>query len=145
MTLSVTYGDTQYEGEINIPANVDYKGKTFTVGNIGYKAFEKSKITKVVLPNTIKSISESAFNGCDELSDVELNEGLLTIYGEAFSGCSSLNEIVIPSTVTKIGDGAFYGNRAKRLIFKDGNENLRLTCGGGYTNLSIVTKQNTYI
>ena len=130
MTLTVVSGDNKYEGVINIPSNVEYKGKTFTVTNIGREAFRETEITKVVLPNTIKGIYDNAFYSCVNLSDVVLNEGLSYISDWAFYGCSSLNEIVIPSTVNTIREYVFMQSGLKRLILKDGSKTLGLGCVG---------------
>lgn len=63
----------------------------------------------VVLGKNTKVVGESAFMSCDNLHDVQLNEGLETIKMDAFWGCSSLKSITIPASVTEIGDGAFAG------------------------------------
>ena len=48
-----------------------------------------------------------AFAGCENLTDVKLNNGLIEIGSFAFEGCSNLIKVDIPSSVERIGDSAF--------------------------------------
>lgn len=84
---------------------------TFTVTGIGFRAFEGKGLTKVTLPETIRYIGQDAFytsySTSDQLTCIELNEGLVEIGEKAFYGRSGLTTLEIPSTVKTIGDGAF--------------------------------------
>ena len=71
-------------------------------------AFEScSKLTKVIIPNTVRSIDSSAFANCKNLTDVVMNNGLEEISNSAFRGCISLRNINIPNSVVSIGYSAF--------------------------------------
>jgi hypothetical protein len=50
---------------------------------------------------------ENAFEDCDEMSTLTLDEGLKTIGPDAFTFCSSLTNVIVPSSVTNIGEYAF--------------------------------------
>ena len=67
-------------------------------------------ITSVVLPDSITSIGENAFNGCESLTSVTFgkNSQLSSIGPGAFNYCYSLESITIPESVTSIGSDAFY-------------------------------------
>lgn len=72
------------------------------------------------MPSTLKSIGYGAFAYCTSLpnSGITLNEGLQTIGTNAFNHCTSLTGMKIPSTVTNIGTGAFWGcNRITSITF----------------------------
>ena len=58
------------------------------------------------MPSTVKRIGEFAFNGCNRLNLIELNEGLKSISKGAFYK-TPVSSITIPSTVENIGDYAF--------------------------------------
>lgn len=64
-----------------------------------------TKLTKVIIPKTIKRIG-SSFISCTALVDVTLSNGITYIGNDAFMGCG-FTHIDIPSSVTYIGDGAF--------------------------------------
>jgi len=64
-------------------------------------------VTRVRVDDSVTVIHEGAFEGCLDLQEVELPDGLLVISGSAFARCRSLARIAIPSTVTEIGIRAF--------------------------------------
>ncbi|MDE6473859.1 MAG: leucine-rich repeat protein [Clostridia bacterium] len=78
---------TDISGEVTVPAQVTYNGKTYTVSGM----------------------VSSAFAGCNELTEINLECSALEIPEKAFENCSSLEKINFTSTVTNIGDRAFYG------------------------------------
>ena len=77
-----------YKGEIIIPEQVTYDGKTYRVAEIGASAFEGcTGITSVTIPNNVVVINDGAFYGCTSLENVILPEELVIIGQGAFSGC----------------------------------------------------------
>jgi hypothetical protein len=60
----------------------------------------------VELPPTITTI-EGSFTSCENLTSINLPEGLLTIGNNAFSSCESLSLQSLPSTLTSLGQAAF--------------------------------------
>lgn len=86
---------------------------------IGSKAFWKCyNLKKVVLKDSV-FINYLAFAECRKLTQVELNEGLLSIGTCAFWNCESLKEVYIPDTVNQIGFGSFYGIKHVRIILSE--------------------------
>ena len=72
-------------------------------------AFQGSGIKKIFFSNKVTHIGYSAFNECEELSNIILPESLMYIGDSAFLGCNGFNgQINIPSNVSYIGDYAFY-------------------------------------
>lgn len=62
---NVFTGDNLYEGDVIIPAHVDYKNKTLTVTSIDGWAFYKcSQLNTVMIPETVIEIGTGAFEGC---------------------------------------------------------------------------------
>ena len=74
---------------------------------VGAGCFKDAKITKVEIPDTVKSIQASAFAGCRQLTSVGLPSGLKTIPDTCFENCTSLQNVSIPAAVTSIGTRAF--------------------------------------
>lgn len=64
---------------------------------------------KVILPNTIIEIGSNAFEGCSELSAIEIPNSVNKIGYAAFRNCKALKSITIPSNVETIEVDAFNG------------------------------------
>ena len=80
-----------------------------SVTSIGNYAFEYcSSLTSINIPEGITSIGDSAFRGCSSLTNIEIPSSVTSIGDSVFRECSSLTSIEIPSSVTSIGSGAFY-------------------------------------
>lgn len=56
-------------------------------------AFADSKASKVILPETVTTITSYAFNNCENLREVVMNEGLTHIDEYAFRLCPLLDDI----------------------------------------------------
>ena len=107
-TVYVAGGTNKYSGDIIIPANVCYNGKTYSVTSINSHAFYDCKNLKsVVIGNSITSIGSSAFYGCSGLTSIEIPKSVTSIGIEAFTGCSGLISIEIPNSVTYIRERTF--------------------------------------
>ena len=63
--------------------------------------------TSFAIPNSVTSIGDSAFSGCDSLTSVTIPNSVTSIGKQAFSDCSNLTSVTIPDSVTKIGWYAF--------------------------------------
>ena len=101
--------------ESGIDASQDY---SYTEGDENYwKTAETSgysvltnnylTATKVVIPSSVTTIGECAFQGCTGLTSVILPDSLTTINRGAFFNCTSLTSVTIPDSVTSIGVDAF--------------------------------------
>ena len=86
---------------------------------IGNNSFALSKIFTLNIPNGIKEIGISAFQGCESLSSVVLPKDLTEIKEQTFSGCDNLTSIVIPDTVKSIADDAFKYSDKVTIIASD--------------------------
>jgi hypothetical protein len=85
---------------------------TLSNNTVPVNAFEnKVMLTSVVLPSTITTIGNSAFNGCYNMScSLPLPASVTSIGSGAYAACSSLTgSFTIPAGVTTINDAAFNG------------------------------------
>ena len=137
LTCAVTINDTKYSGDIVIPEQVTYNGRTLTVTSIGNRAFEGcTGLTSVSIGNSVTFIGSSAFSGCSGLTSVSIPNSVTSIGRFAFSGCSGLTSVSIGNSVTEIEDYAFNGCSAlKKLVIEDGAAVLKL----GYNRVGLET------
>lgn len=105
-----------------IPGNVTYiKRGTFygsgitnieipgTVLKIDQEAFQTSKLQSITFKEGEEPLSSSMFNlfqGCTDLTDVDLGNRFTTLYYSSFADCTALETLVIPEGVVEI-NGAF--------------------------------------
>ncbi len=99
-------GLNAYEGIYIIPSTVNYDGENYRVVAIAEGAFAHSKVTEVVIPNSVSRIEENAFAFATDLSDVTLPLDLKEIPDHCFTGTSLVN-IVLSEGIKDIGEGAF--------------------------------------
>ena len=64
----------------------------------------RAKETNYIIPNSVTTIGEGAFRGCDSLTSINIPNSVTTIEDWAFGSCYSLASINIPNSVTTIGD-----------------------------------------
>lgn len=100
------------------------------------------------LPNTVKTINTSAFDGKGQITGLELPDSLETIQSFALSGLGGVRNVRIPKNVSTLSTSSFTSNMT---ITVDAN-NPNYRCDNGYmilskdgTKLCAVTKnQATY-
>lgn len=130
-SVSVVSG-SYYTGNIAIPENVTYGGRSYFVTSIRSSAFyycsgltsvtipnsvisgsyafsECSGPTSVAIPNSVVSIGSNAFSECSGLTSVIIPNSVVSLGSNAFFKCSGLTSVIIPNSVTSIGSGAFGG------------------------------------
>jgi hypothetical protein len=68
-------------------------------------------MTSCTIPATVTTIDNGAFNLCEDLTTVTVEDGseLTTIADNAFATCTALSSATFPDTVTSIGGNAFSG------------------------------------
>ena len=109
-----------YLGDLENPYVVLIEAKslndgTYTVNsnvkNIGSYIFKRlyHDLEKIIIPKSVITVGEHAFQSCNVLSSVTFEEGsqLESIGSYAFANCSSLVEINIPQGVKCIEEGTF--------------------------------------
>ena len=97
----------------NVSANNNY----YCSSDDGKILYNKNKTTLLAYPSatgdvtisdSVTSIGEYAFSGCNSLASVTIGDSVTSIGYYAFYNCSSLVSVTIPDSVTSIGYDAFY-------------------------------------
>ena len=137
-TYEVSKGEGFALAEIGIPS----KHNGIAVTSIADKGFEKAPIEKIVLPSSITSIGESAFEGCSHLSGVYFPSGstLKSIGARAFISCSSLQSFIFPESLESIGSQAYEGAGLANVELPDSVTSLGISAfanNTGLTNLKL--------
>ena len=98
--------------------------KKSTVSVVGLTANAKKKLTKVVIPKSVKiksksgknkgtysykvtAVANNAFKGSKRITKVTVGDNVTSIGKNAFSGCKNLKTVTIGKAVKTIGESAF--------------------------------------
>lgn len=81
------------------------------------------ELTEVIIPAGVISIGENAFACCRSLTSVNIPSSVTRIGRCAFSECSGLTSIKIPKGVTNIGAYAFFGCNNLNIVIDNSEEN----------------------
>ena len=102
------------ESELIIPATIDGK-KVAAIGDGAFYApyYDHYGLTSVTIPDSVTSIGDIAFYGCENLTSITIPNSITSIGDFAFEACPSLISITIPNSVTSIGINPF--NYCKKL------------------------------
>ena len=137
------YDKAGFKGAANIISRLIYKNNTYEMLEIGGSAFYGcNSLTAVTIPKSVTTIGLDAFSYCGKLTSVTVAKestwidsrdncnaiietatnklligcknttipsSVTSIGNHAFYGCSSMTSITIPNSVTSIGNHAFYG------------------------------------
>lgn len=92
-TASVT--KTNYYGDLVLPSSIVYNDETYNVISIGAWAFDCAGVTSAVIPNSVTTISYSAFFGCSNMETIVIPSSIISIGSDAFVNCKKLNAVYI--------------------------------------------------
>ena len=87
--------------------------KVEKIGESAFGRYSQSGSAPVIqainLPETLVSLGDGAFLGCEYLEEITIPSSLDKISDFAFAFCLRLNRVTLPSSVTKIGTYSFAG------------------------------------
>lgn len=115
--------------KLTLPESISYIGKN---------AFSQfSNLVGINIPYEVKTIEDSTFCYCENLKDVVLHDGIVSIGSNAFSN-TAIEAIEFYDSLLSIGDGAFANSALKEVIYPD-IEKMGICVFEGCNNLKTVT------
>jgi hypothetical protein len=141
LTISLT-GNTTLPQDLVIPGEI----RGIPVVKLEYYGFSGRELTSVVIPDSVKTIGEVAFE-YNQLTSVVIGSGVKTIgsgafwdnqltsviipdsvetIGELAFGYNQLTSVIIGSSVKTIGNDAFSTNRLTSVIIPDSVETIEI-------------------
>lgn len=98
-----SFSDCHFSGDLIIPEGTVEIPYRF-IGCVG-----GGRLNSIMLPRSLRRISNSAFEGQSRCSNLTIPDGLVSIGTSAFDGCKSLTLLELPSSVQTINTCAFFG------------------------------------
>ncbi len=93
--------------QVTVPHYFTLNEINHPVTKIGIEAFRgRSELTRIIIPDSVKSIAPMAFSFCNSLNSIVLPQGLEKISEGAFMN-SAISEIILPPSVKAIKTCAF--------------------------------------
>jgi hypothetical protein len=118
----------------------DSNGNYYRVVAIGDSAFAGcTKLSGIVLPESVTTIGANAFSGCTSLTSINL-EKIKNVGDYAFKGCSAFTTISFSDNIQTIAANAFSGCSSLNTINIDRYNNEVLNGPWGATNATVVWK-----
>ena len=84
-------------------ADANYKDVEHTDGSMRYERIFPESLARVIIGEGVKSIPDGLFNGCKNITRVEMPSTVESIGDYAFNGCTSLSHIDLPSSLKHLG------------------------------------------
>ncbi|MBQ4277517.1 MAG: leucine-rich repeat protein, partial [Bacteroidaceae bacterium] len=159
VSVSKTDGLT---GDVVIPASVTYDKVTYAVTAIPGYAFGNTAITSVTIPASVVSVGERAFQLCNSLSSITIEDGATplqwlggTYYSPLFNmSNTSSYTLYLGRTLSTEGDGCYFpyatsvtiGDKVTTIndkLFQGATKLASVTIGSGVTSIGANAFENT--
>ena len=90
--------------------------------SIGYQAFRYSGLTSAILPNSVTTIGEHAFDHCSSLAEINIPTSL-TVIPRYMLMDSGIKNLIIPATVTTLSEDALTNTTSLASITIEDSDN----------------------
>lgn len=82
----------------------------------------KEQITDINIEEGIETIGNQLFRNCGNVNEIILPNGVTEVGANSFMGCTSLEKIEIPVTIEQIGKYAFWNTDLSDIVYNGTNE-----------------------
>lgn len=106
----LSYDAKDTSGVVEVPSEID----GYPVTQIAWRGMSKLECSKIVLPDTLKTLDAVSFYYCDKLKELEIPASVEEIGSSLIQGCSSVEKL----TVAK--NNAAYMSEDNAIYSKDG-------------------------
>ena len=120
-------------GVVNVPADLSLK----EIGPFAFSNFEYVMKTPEELEIDDRETSKMWFIGDNTITKVILPEGIKIISNYAFANLTALEEIVLPSTLESIEYGAFFNCTSLKKISFSSDNNLKIINQNAFENCNL--------
>lgn len=139
-----------FTNDMKILVGIDSKSTEFN-GTVPYgpedvwaEAFADTTVSEIVLPESIKELSDCQFENLTSLESVKLPSSLKVLPPYLFSGCTKLSKVAMPVVVTAFPEGLFYGCASLQEIpFRVGIQELPENVCAGCSSIKSVVIPNS--
>lgn len=136
--ISVDSNNPYFTAEDGVVFNKDKSNLIFCLG---------TKAGEYIIPNTVKSIGDDAFDCCRNLTSIIIPNTVTSIGDYVFDACFALSSIIIPNSVTSIGIGAFRDSHITSITIPSSVTNIgygAFEWVNNVVNLSSVTSSDNW-
>ena len=121
LSAAITSCSPEPHGDLKIPSeltlNEEIWGDGAKIVSVPVSSVEAgsfancTRLTSVEFPNssTFFHIRANAFDGCSNLVNVTMHEGLASIGEQAFASCIEIKNVEVPKSLVSMGMGTFWG------------------------------------
>lgn len=120
--------------------NLTYQSNGNCIINVNTKELVVGcKNSIIPTDNSVKYIGAYAFYNCKGLTNISINDNIVSIGAYAFSCCENLVSLVIPNSVTSVDEGAFENSKNVNIKMPDNISYVGQRAFAGCTGLKSVT------
>ena len=112
------------------------------VTEIGRYAFIGQDVKYIEIPNSVLTIGENAFSGCQMLDSICIPDATTFIGASAFYYCKAMKKLIIGKSVNHLGDGAFSYCSGLQVVYARMPDPREIDCSNNcfaYSSISNVT------
>ena len=151
--------EDEYSGEVVIPRELTYRGRNYTVTEIGDYAFSGcGKMTSISIPESVWCVGNGAFEGCDGLSEIHISNlsawcamsfwDVLDETGDSpffyadglYLNGELITDLIVPEDVEDFGAHSFEGyDKLRSVVFQKDIDAIYKSAFYGCSSLTSVT------